>query len=128
MENILKLTAVCLITVIFSQLLKKNQPEMALILGTCVAIFSVFWIVDLYHGFVMRFKKWEYIMNLTNDYIMPLMKCFAISVISQYSVNLCKDAGQGAVASCLEVCCSMAIIWCIAPLFEQIFAIIEELL
>lgn len=128
MDYILKLTAVCVITVIFSQLLKKNQPEMVLILGTCITIFSLFWIIDIYHGFVIRFKKWEYIVDLLNDYIMPLIKCFAISVISQYSVNLCKDAGQGAVASCLEVCSNIAVIWCVAPLFEQIFAIIEDLL
>lgn len=128
MEYIVKLIAVCVVSVCVSLLLKKNQPELSFILGTCTAMFCLFCVVDLYRQISYRLEQWESLIALSGEYFIPLMKCLGISIVSQFGVNLCKDAGQAAVASILELCGNVAAMCCVLPLIDHLFTLIEEIL
>ena len=128
MEYIAKLIAVSVISVCVSLLLKKNQPELSFIIGTCTAIFTLFCMFDIYQQISQRLEQWECLIALSGEYFVPLMKCLGISVVTQFGMNLCKDAGQAAVASGLEICGNMAALSCILPLIDHLFSLIEGIL
>lgn len=128
MEYIIKLIAVCVVSVCVTLLLKKNQPELSFILGTCTGIFVLYCMVDLYQQISVHLEQWERLIALSGEYFIPLMKCLGISIVSQFGVNLCKDAGQVAAASGIELCGNMAAICCVLPLIDHLFALIEEIL
>ena len=109
-------------------LLKKNQPELSFVLGTCTALFSLFCVTDLYQQVSARIYQWQSVVVLSGEYFLPLMKCLGISIVSHFGVNLCKDAGQAAVASGLELCGNMAAMCCVLPLIDHLFTLIKEIL
>lgn len=128
MEYIIKLIAVCVVSVCVSLLLKKSQPELSFVLGTCTALFCFFCAFDLYRQISDRIEQWEGLIALPGEYFIPLMKCLVISIVSQFGVNLCKDAGQAAVASILELSGNVAAMCCILPLIDHLFTLIEEII
>lgn len=128
MEQLLRLTVICIISVGVSLLIKKNQPEFSFILGTCTAIFSLYCVFKLYQQLDQYFMRWKSLISVSTDYFIPLLKCFGISVISQFGVNLCKDAGHSAVACGLELCGNLAAVCCVLPLINHLFSLIEDLL
>ena len=128
MEYIAKLIAVSVISVCVSLLLKKNQPELSFIIGTCTAIFTLFCMIDIYQQISQRLEQWERLIALSGEYFVPLMKCLGISVVTQFGMNLCKDAGQAAVASGVEICGNMAALCCILPLIDHLFSLVEGIL
>ena len=128
MEYVLKLTIICVISSLFSLLLKKTQPESAFLLGTCSVIFSTFCVLEIFQQIRDQFDQWKTILCFTSEYFTPLFKCLGISIVSNLGVGLCKDAGQSAAASCLELCANFAAIWCMLPLINHLFSIIEDLI
>lgn len=112
----------------FSLLIKKSNPELALLLGAAAAIFCMFAAVRLCQQIGQQIQQWNRLTLLSGTFFVPLIKCLGISVVSQLGTNLCKDAGQSAAAMGLEICGNAAAAWCLLPLVNHLFTLIEELL
>lgn len=128
MEYIIKLSLICIISGVFSLLLKKTNPEMALLLGTCTVIFSFYCFTDLYYEVSNQLKQWQDNLMFPKEYFVPLVKCLGIAIVTQFGINICKDAGQSAVAMGLQLCGNVATALCILPLLDHLFSIIEGLI
>jgi len=97
-----KLIAVAFIGTMLSVLFKKEKPEisMAIALITGVAIFTV----SIY--------KINYVINCINDltkkinishmYFSTIIKIVGISYLMEFAIQICKDSGEGAIATKLE--------------------------
>lgn len=127
MEVVLQLTSICIVSVCFSLLLKKNQPEVAFLLGTCTVLFLLFRIGEIYRQMMQYIEQWKSLIILSDEYFKPLLKCLGVSLVSHFGVNLCKDAGYSAIAGGLELSGNMACVWCIIPLIGHLFSLIEGL-
>ena len=128
MEYILKLSAISIIAATFALIVKKTNAEIAFILGTCTAVMVIFCSLNLFYELIAQLKRWEESLSISFSYFMPLLKCTAISIISQLGSNLSKDAGQNAVAVGLELCGNFVSAICLIPIIEQLFSVIRNLL
>lgn len=128
MEYIIKLTAICIVAGIFSLLIKKINPEFSLLIGTCTAVLCLYFCVHFYCFIIEQFNEWQGLVLLQKEYFAPLMKCLGISIVSRMGVGLCKDAGQTAAATGLELCSSAASVYCLIPLINHLFMILENML
>lgn len=61
-------------------------------------------------------------------YTGPLLKCMAISVLTTVGAGLCRDAGQAASASSLEIAGVVAALYAALPLLTAFLDMIGELL
>ena len=58
----------------------------------------------------------------------PLVKTVGIALVSRTGSDLCRDAGESAVASVLETAGAAAAIWVSLPLFQAAWELLRSLL
>ena len=56
--------------------------------------------------------------DLSSAVFAPVIKCMGIAIITKLSCELCKDAGQGGIASAVEYTGAVAAVYTALPLLE----------
>lgn len=128
MNYIIKAAALCTVCVLLSLIIKKSNPEFALLIGVACVIGCCFTILDLC---TLIREQMQAIMILSEphkSYCMILLKCCGINVISHLSAGICKDAGQSAAGSSIELIGALCCIGCLIPLFKALFTAVEDIL
>ncbi len=128
MEYIIKTTAAAILAAVLSLVIRKNHPEFALLLGLTTAVLCMLGLTELIENLLGQIRKWNLGTTITSDFFVPLLKCLGISLVSQLGVGVCKDAGQSAAAVGLELCGTVTAAWCLLPLIDYLFTMIEDML
>lgn len=128
MEYIVKVAAVCLLGAILALLLKKSNPELSLLLAlaACIAVLAVIigGLGDVY-AFLEELVIWA---GLSADIFSPLWKTVGIALISRAGTELCKDAGENAMASMVEMTGAFGAILVALPLFQAVWDMLRSLI
>ena len=97
-----KLIAVALLGTTLSLLLKKDKPEISMFIGLITGI-GIF-LVALYKlDFIMQsLQDLSSKAHINSMYFSIIIKIIGIAYLIEFAINVCKDAGEGAIASKLE--------------------------
>lgn len=124
----IKLAVIVLISLLLIIFLKDVKREFALILTiACAIILFIYVAEDFFYVFEKIYSLSSGIGNV-NSYVSLMMKILGISLISQFVVDLCRDAGENALASQTEIASKIIILIMTLPLFESVINIIIGLL
>ncbi len=66
--------------------------------------------------------------NAESAYITILMKALAVCFITQLAADSCRDSGEGAIASKIELAGKTAVLLISVPLFRSLLEIVKELI
>ena len=128
MEYIVKVAAVCLLGAVLALLLRKSNPELSLLLAlaVCAAVLTVLikGLGDVYH-FLGEIVLWG---GLSADLFSPLWKTVGIALIARAGTELCKDAGENAMASLIEMTGAFGAILVAIPLFQAVWDMLRSLI
>ena len=114
--------------VALAALLKKTSPDTALLLALAVCVVVL---TALARGleevitFLRELLDWG---GLSVELFVPLLKTVAIALISRVGGALCRDAGEGAMASLVEIAGAFAAILVSLPLFRAAWRMLEGLM
>ena len=103
MDLLYRATAVLLLSSLLGILLKKNAPELSLLLSLAAVLFvflSAMSAAEQFREFVRTIQSYLSGMDML---MLPVFKCLAIAVTSRVGAELCRDANQAAAASSLEL-------------------------
>ena len=121
MELILKAAASALLTAAVGLLLKKQNPEIALLLGAVTALGILFASLKIVDGLgELRQLARQMIGSETDVLLAPILKCLAISVVTRFSADSCRDASQSAAASAIEFAGSACSLTAVMPLLLSV--------
>lgn len=124
----IKIAVIVLISLLLIIFLKDVKREFALILTiACAIILFISVAEDFFNVFEKIYTLSSGIGNV-NSYISLMMKILGISLISQFVVDLCRDAGENALASQTEIASKVIILIMTLPLFESVINIVIGLL
>jgi len=114
MELIYKAAAAAICVSLICLALKKFNPELTGLMSICTI--SVILVVTLNFavGFDELLADARKLIDIPDIYIGAVFKCLAVSLITRLSSDLCKDAGQAALSSTVElvgaVCAAMVVL------------------
>ena len=128
MESILKGAAICLVGGILATLLKKKTPELATVLSIAVVVVVGSQITENVRAVTEVIETLAQLEYFPGDVFAPLMKTVAIALVSRIGGDLCKDAGENALASMLEICGSFGAIAVSIPLFMAAWDMLQSIL
>lgn len=128
MEIFLKLVFISLLAGILALIVKKHSPEISFLISIAVILFGSATAIRVISQIKTHIQSYKILSYFPQDIFLPLLKCTAISVITQISVSLCKDAGQSAIASALEFTGTVALVLCMMPLLDTLFRLIGGIL
>lgn len=126
--NILPLAGIAIVAAIFSVMLKKYNPEIAIILSLVAGIFLLFAILSHLSAAIDHIKELIKATNITPEYGLILFKVMGICFLAQFTADCCMDAGEKALASKIELAGKIMIIYTALPLFEQVIKMTSKLI
>jgi len=123
--EIWQIVGLALIVTVISVVLKQIRPEIALQL-TILASASIFIvvmskikvIVDLLQNLADQ-------ANISSYYLFIVLKIVGVAYLAEFGAQICRDAGEGALASKIELAAKVAVIALAIPI---IVAITESLI
>ena len=127
MTALVQAAALGLVGAVLALLLKKSAPELALALSLAICVIAA----GLAAGLFAQMKE---IIDLAREQtglspaiVSPVFKCVGVGVVTRLAADLCKDAGQGAVASAVELCGTGCAIVTAMPLLRSLLQMIGEI-
>ena len=126
--EILKIAALALCAVALIVLVKNHKPEFGVLTAIACSVLMLYFLIDsIKYAFA-------YVSNLYSEletgkmYYPIILKVLAIAYITEFTAQLCKDAGETAIASKVELG-GKIIIFCVAiPVFTAILDLVEQML
>lgn len=103
MELILRSAAVLLLSALTALLLKKNAPELALMLSLAALCTVFLSLLNVIRQFRSLFDTVSVLLPDSEIMIRPVLKCLAIAVITKITAELCQDASQNTASAAIEL-------------------------
>ncbi|MGN1134124.1 MAG: SpoIIIAC/SpoIIIAD family protein [Oscillospiraceae bacterium] len=126
--NILIIVGICLAASIICKAIQQNSPEIKTLLVICtvaVAAIKIFSDVSEISGMVRElFDK----SGMDEEYLKIIFKGLGICYLTQLGSDCCKECGENAIATQVEMAGKIALLVTAMPLFKGLIAIIEGLL
>jgi stage III sporulation protein AD len=122
--RILLVAAVAALT---AQFLRGKTPALALLMSLAglLVLFGL-----LLPGLQTLWRQFRQLLaqsGLDLQLFLPLLKVLALTQITRISAELCRDAGERALAAKLELCGGTASLLCLLPLAQQALALMGAL-
>lgn len=98
----MQMIGVALISTMLCLVIKKDRPEIAMFIGILTGvvilvsvIFKLSFIIDSINSLAAK-------ANIPDVYITLIIKLIGIAYLMEFAIQLCKDCGEGSIASKLE--------------------------
>lgn len=126
-EPVIKVAVLAVFGTVAALMIKRSNAEMAAVLSIAVcavALYAVFSLVDPILELMGRAKEFA---GLSGAVLSPVLKCVGIGLTSRIAADLCRDGGQGAVASTVELMGAVGGLYAALPLVSTLLDMLEEL-
>ena len=127
MTVLIQAAALGLAGALISVLLRKSAPELGLALSLAVSLVAAGLAMSLFRDLKEIVELAGEQTGLSPAIISPVLKCIGIGVVTRLAGELCKDAGQGAIASAVELCGTACAMVTALPLMRALLQMIGEL-
>lgn len=126
METVLQIAAVCLVGAVLAAVLRQRSPEAALLgLAVCAVVGAL-----LLRGLADVLDMLEDLAaagGLPPELLAPLVKTLGIALVSRLGTEICRDAGQGAMAAVLETAGAFGAVLVSLPLVRAAWELLRSL-
>ena len=109
-------------------LLKKGAPELGLLLALAASMLLVLigmQLASAIFGFAEALREAA---ALSPALIQPVFQTVGIGIVTKLAADVCKDAGQSAIAGAVELAGTCAAIYIALPLMQTVFEMIARLI
>lgn len=128
MDEIIKIVGIGLISLIIIIIIRQYKPEFAIYVSIISGIIILYFIMDKLEGIINLLKNISYKSGINNQFLEILLKITGIAILSEFAINLCKDSGEGAIASKIEIGTKILVISMSIPILSNLLEIITDLI
>lgn len=117
-----------LVAVVCGVVVRKQAPEIALVLTLCAAVavlVAVSGDLGLLVGYVQRLAQAG---GISQELIAPVMKTTGIAMLCRFTAEFCRDAKENGLASAVELAGTILGLVAAMPLLQGVLELLEELL
>ena len=97
--EIIKVIGIGLISLIIIVILKQYRPEFALYASLIAGVLIISLLLGQVVGIIDLLKNISNKSMIDNRFIVLLLKITGIAILTEYTVSICKDTGESAIAS-----------------------------
>ena len=126
--DIIKIIGIGFIGVIIIILIKQYIPEFAMYvsIGAGILIFSI--IAGKLSGIIEVLKSFTNKTSINNEFLTLLIKITGIAILTEFAVSICKDSGESAIASKVDLSGKVIIMSMSIPIMSSLLETIISIL
>ena len=99
MEQVIQVTGLCVVGALLALVVKRGSPETALLLAVGAAVVVALALAGVVKELLAFLGELGSASGVSADLFVPLYKTIGIALVVQVGGNLCRDAGESALAS-----------------------------
>ncbi len=128
MDEVIKIIGIGLISLIIIIVVKQYKPEFAIYVSIIVGVLILYIIMDKLRGIINLLKTISSKSGINNQFLELLLKITGIAFLAEFAINLCKDSGEGAIASKIEMGSKVIIVSMSIPIISSLLEVILKLI
>ena len=102
MSDVMKLVGIAIVSTILCMVIKKDRPEMAMFIGVLTGIMILLSVTYKLNFIIDSINDLAHKANIPAMYISLIIKLIGIAYLIEFAIQICKDCGEGNIASKLE--------------------------
>lgn len=126
--EILKIVVIGIISSILALTLKKQNPEISIIISIAAGILIFMMVIPKLQAVINMLISISNNMKLDKMYISIVMKIIGIAYIAEFGVQICKDAGESSIASKIELVGKVLIMVVSAPILIALMELVLSIM
>jgi len=126
--EILQIAIIAITASILAVTLKNERPEISMLISVVAGI-MIFFVSSTYLRSVLNvINEITEKINVDLSFIEIILKIVSISYICEFSSQICKDAGEGAIASKVELAGKILILFTSAPVMLSLLELLTDII
>ncbi len=126
--DITSLVGLAVLSAVLCVIVRQMRPELALGVSIACGVIVMGAVISMLAPSVELISQLTDSAGLDGGYSRTLFKALAVCYISQLGSDCCRDAGEGAIASKIELAGKAAVVVISLPVFSSLAEMVTELL
>lgn len=126
--DIIKIILIAFIAVVIILILKQSRPEFAIYASIVAGIIILSLIMKNLELTINLLKEFSNKININQQFFQILLKITGIAILTEFAVSVCKDAGESAVASKVDIGGKVIIISLSIPIIQALLQTVLKVL
>ena len=128
MEETIKIIGIGFAALFAIIVIKQYKPEFAVYLSIVAGMLILYIIIDKLEGVINLLKSISSKSGVSSEFLELLLKITGIALLTEFAVSICKDAGEGAIATKIEMGSRVIIISMSIPIISNLLEVILKLI
>ena len=126
--EIIKIIGVGLISLIIIIILKQYKPDFAIYISILAGAIILLLVMDKLSGIASLLSSIQNKANINNQFLVILLKITGIAFLTEYASSICKDAGESAIATKIDLGGKVLIIAISIPIIQALLELIIKIM
>lgn len=126
--SIFKIAALGLVSALLCLLVKRYKPEMALPVTIAAGALILISVINQLSGVLASITDALNQYGLNTEYMKIVLKVIGVGYIIEFTAQICRDAGESALASKIEIAGRIAVLALVIPVLMNILKLIASML
>lgn len=126
--DIVKIIGVGLIALIIIVVIRQYKPEFTMYVSIIAGAIILFLVLDKVTGIITLLTNLSKKTGINSEYLSILLKITGIAILTEFAVSICKDAGETAIASKVDLGGKIIIISMSIPIISALLEIIMKII
>ena len=128
MDAVIKIIGIGLIALISIIVIKQYKPEFTIYISIIAGVIILFMILDELQNVISLLQSISSRAGINNEFLSLLLKITGIALLTEFAISVCKDSGEGAIASKIEIGSKVVIISMSIPIISSLLEVILKLI
>ena len=126
--DIIKIIGIGLISLIIIIILKQYRPEFTIYVSIIAGVLIITLSMDKLVGIINILTTLSNKTGLNSEYLGILLKITGIAILTEFAVSICKDSGESAIASKIDLGGKIIIISISIPIITALLELVISIL
>lgn len=126
--DILQIIGLAIVATVIIAVLKAQRPEIAIQISIAAGIIVFTMILGKITAVIELLNSYSQKVDIDTIYLSTLLKIVGIAYIVEFGAEVCKDAGEGAIASKVELAGKVVIIVLAVPIITSLLDLIIRIM
>ncbi len=126
--EILQVVGMGLVSTILIVVIRQRQPEMALLLSLLVGVLLFLFLVNKIAVIIDILQQLASQADIKMEYLNVILKIIGVAYLAEFGAQICRDAGEGAIAAKVELAGKVIIMMMALPVMMMLLEAIMRLL
>ena len=122
----IKVAVIGIVCVVIAVFFRKSHPEYAVYIGVAGCLLIFFLGASKLEGIIATINKIQSYLTINETYIKILLKMIGIAFIAEFAADICKDAGDSAIAGQIQLVGKLTILSISMPIIMSLLETIQN--